>query len=271
MILNLVQRAWRKGFVGCIKYIFERLGIIESSKNVWKGDYKSWAGACAASGGYDDGVIFEKVFAASKKVRDCEAAYERDSVVFDHVEYSWPLLAALMWGAATHAGCLRIIDFGGSLGSTYRQNKVFLNHLQDVSWNVVEQQHFVSCGQEHFTTDQLSFHCSIDECVLKQQVDGIAFSSVLQYLESPYNMLKSLAQYKFDYVIIDRTPFSLNNKHRITVQHVPANIYKASYSCHLLSEELFLEAISGTFSVVEWFESGRTDLFTYKGCILSRS
>lgn len=268
--MNFLQRIRRKGLKGCVTYLLEQLGVTESSKNKWKGEYQSWAEACTASGGYDKELIFEKVLSASKKVRDHEAVFERDSVVFDHVEYSWPLLAGLMWGAAMHEGSLRILDFGGALGSSYRQNKKFLSYLKEVSWNVVEQRHFVSCGKQHFTTDQLSFYYSIDECLATQQVDGIAFLSVLQYLESPYDMLKSLSQYNFDYVIIDRTPFSLSNKHRITVQHVPANIYQASYPCHLLSEDLFLEATGGTFRVVEWFESGRTDLFTYKGCILSR-
>ncbi len=61
---------------------------------------------------------------ATRKVVAGEAVYERDSVVFDHLEYAWPLLACLLQIAAERRS-LRVIDFGGSLGSSWRQNRRF--------------------------------------------------------------------------------------------------------------------------------------------------
>ena len=80
------------------------------------GDYHSWDEALASSAGYDSEIILEKTRAALLKVKNGEAAYERDSVLFDEIEYAWPLLAGLMWVAARCQGTLNVLDFGGSLG-----------------------------------------------------------------------------------------------------------------------------------------------------------
>ncbi|GHV55461.1 hypothetical protein FACS1894216_17850 [Synergistales bacterium] len=86
-----------------VRYILTCLRIIPPFVNIWSGDYATWEDALLNSKGYDERSIFEKVLKASISVRDGEAVYERDSVLFDQIEYSWPLLAGLMWGAAIHA------------------------------------------------------------------------------------------------------------------------------------------------------------------------
>ena len=55
--------------------------------------------------------------------------YERDSVLFDTIRYSWPLLSDLLRAASEDQNHLSVLDFGGSLGSSYYQNRVFLSHL----------------------------------------------------------------------------------------------------------------------------------------------
>ena len=54
------------------------------------GDYRSWGEAMAASTGYDTEIILEKTKTALLKVKNGEAAYERDSVAFDEIQYAWP-------------------------------------------------------------------------------------------------------------------------------------------------------------------------------------
>ena len=88
----------------------------------WKGAFDSWEAAQLRSNGYNADNILQKVLAASLRVKEGEALFERDSVLFYEKKYSWELLATLMWIAAQHGETLNIIDFGGSLGSTYYQN-----------------------------------------------------------------------------------------------------------------------------------------------------
>ena len=222
--------------------------------NVWQEGYSDWQSACAASGGYDSDAIFAKVRDASRKVRDGKAVYERDSVLFDHIEYSWPLLAGLLWMAARHGGKLRLIDFGGSLGSAYRQNRLFLQDLKEVRWNVVEQAHFVQSGQEEFQTEELRFFDNIEACLAAQKVDGILFGSVLQYIEEPYALLEQVCGYGFDCIFIDRTPFS-KGEDLITVQNVPESIYKASYPCHFLDRKRVESILTKKYMIQEWFDA----------------
>ena len=107
----------------------------------FEGDFATWEDARAHCTGYDNDEILAKVLAASLKVKAGEAAFERDSVLFDEIEYVWPVLTGLMWAAARSGGSLNVLDFGGALGSSYFQSKNFLQSLPDLRWNVVEQPH----------------------------------------------------------------------------------------------------------------------------------
>ena len=113
----------------------------------YSGDYASWQDALANSMGYDSGIILEKVSSALAKVRSGEAVYERDSVLFDKVEHSFPLLAGLFRVAVENEGKLSVLDFGGSLGSTYFQCRDFLSVLPQLNWCIVEQDKFVGRGR----------------------------------------------------------------------------------------------------------------------------
>ena len=112
----------------------------------FSGSFGTWEEAEKNSIGYDSDVIFEKTRNALLKVKSGEATHERDSVLFDEIQYSWPLLAGLMWVAARNGGVLNVMDFGGSFGSTYFQNKAFLRCLPSVRWNIVEQPKHVQAG-----------------------------------------------------------------------------------------------------------------------------
>ena len=68
-----------------------------------------------------------------------EAVYERDSVIFDHIEYSFPVLCGLLRAAVEDDGKLNVLDFGGSLGSSYYQKKGFLAVCKHLRWSIIEQ------------------------------------------------------------------------------------------------------------------------------------
>ena len=70
--------------------------VKKADKYGWKGDYRKWEDAKKSSDNYDDVEILEKVKQALLKVRNGEAVFERDSVLFSEIQYSWPLLSALL-------------------------------------------------------------------------------------------------------------------------------------------------------------------------------
>lgn len=204
------------------------------------GNYRTWDEAVQVSAGYDSEIILEKTKQALLKVKNGLAIYERDSVLFDEIEFAWPLLAGLMWVAAKSAGKLNVLDFGGSLGSTYFQNQTFLDSLPEVHWNIVEQPRHIEVGKEFFEDDRLKFFSSIKDCITENQPNVVILSSVLQYLEQPYDVLGQLMELHCEHIIIDITPFHDSNEDVIKVQHVPKTIYSASYPFRIFSLKNFL-------------------------------
>lgn len=89
LIPPLIGKIYRQYFIGLGK---QNYGL--------SGDYSSWNEAVAANTGYDTDLILEKTKAALLKIKNGEAIYERDSVLFNEIQYTWPLLAGLMWIAA---------------------------------------------------------------------------------------------------------------------------------------------------------------------------
>lgn len=227
----------------------------------WHGNYKSWTEAKKHSLGYDSDYILNKVKDALLKVKNGEAVSERDSVIFDKIEYSFPVLSAILWIAIQNRGNLNIIDFGGSLGSSYFQNKKFLNSLSKVNWNIVEQNKFVECGQKYFQNEQLKFFETIDECIHSQQPYAILLSSVLPYIEKPYELLDSILKQNFRYIIFDRTPFVPSKEERLTIQKVHPAIYHGSYPCWFFNEEKFLEKFKERYELItDFYSSDRANI-----------
>ncbi len=221
----------------------------------WQGRYASWAQAKMDSTGYQSGIILEKTKESLLKVKNNEAVYERDSVLFDEIQYSYLLLSSLMWIAASKGGRLNIVDFGGSLGSSYFQNRLFLSSLKEVKWNIVEQKHFVECGKKYFEDKNLRFYYDIDDCVEDGLPDVILSSGSIQYIESPYDFLEKIISKRFEYIILDRVSFNRYGKDRLTVQRVGRGIYNASYPCWLLDINSVKEKFQRGYDLISEFDS----------------
>lgn len=219
----------------------------------FSGDYPTWAVANAHATGYDADVILARVRDATLKVKRGEAAFERDSVLFDHAEYVWPVLAGLMAAAARSQGRLSVLDFGGALGSTYFQHRFFLDGLAEVRWSVVEQPHYVACGAAEVADNLLRFYPDISSCLAEQSPNVILLSGVLQYLPEPIAVLEALGRIGASTILIGRTPFSELDTHRLLIQHVPASIYEASYPMWVFSRASILKTLTQHWRVVSQF------------------
>lgn len=219
------------------------------------GKYYSWERAKEKSSGYESKVIFDKVAHSALKVKKGFAACERDSVVFDEPEYIWTTLSCLMYVAAYFQGKLSVLDFGGSLGSSYFLNKKFLNGLT-VEWSVVEQPNFVEFGEKEISDDLLKFYSDIDQCKKERSVNCILMSSVLQYLEHPYKWLETFVNLDAEFIIIDRTPFSNSGEEFIGIQQNPKYIYSASYPFHVFNKQKIISFMfKSGFVLIESFPS----------------
>ena len=240
----------------------------------FEGEFETWDEAASQCGGYDDAAILAKVLDATLKVKRGDAACERDSVLFDHMHYSWPVLAALMWAAARNSGNLSVLDFGGALGSSYFQSRKFLWGLSAVCWSVVEQPHYVEAGRALIQDHRLRFYGQVEECLHEQAPNVILLSGVLQCIADPYGLLATLLASGCDMVILDRTCYvNKGRKERISIQHVPSSIYSASYPCRFFVEENMLATFEAAgYDLVERFAAldNLDPSATWKGHILLR-
>jgi putative methyltransferase (TIGR04325 family) len=219
------------------------------------GDYRSWQAAYQDSTGYDKSIILDKVRDALLRVKQGTAVYERDSVIFDQIHYSFPLLAGLLRISVQNKSQISVLDFGGSLGSSYYQCRNFLSSLSKLEWSIVEQQNFVDCGREFFEDDQLKFFSDIDTCLLQRNPHVILLSGVLQYLEFPYKFLENMVECSFEHIIIDRTSFLEEERDRLAIQKVPPEIYPASYPAWFLNLDKFLDIFREKYELIAQFDA----------------
>lgn len=216
----------------------------------WFGNYSSWQEVEKQCGGYDDNLVFEKVKQATLKVKNGEAAFERDSVTFDKLEFDEKLVNFFRSVISEKNNTLNVLDFGGSLGSTYFQYRQLFDEAVALKWNVIEQRHFVEFGKKEIKNNELDFFYSIPECLLENKADVLILSSVLSYIKEPYALLIELMSLSITYIVIDRNLF-FKDEDRLTKQIVPSSIYKASYPCWILSENKVLQLLGEKYTVID--------------------
>jgi putative methyltransferase (TIGR04325 family) len=240
----------------------------------WFGNYTNWQQAKKGCTGYNALDILQKVKTATLKVQRGEAVYERDALLFDKIEYSWPLLAHLLWIAADNDNNLSVVDFGGSLGSSYFQNRQYLGVVHQLEWKVVEQKEFVTIGQKEIADGQVAFYYTIEDALAAGNSSQVLLlSCVLPYLEEPFVFLTNLLDYDFAYIIIDNTYFNPKQGNRLTIQKVPPLYYEASYPAWFLDMEEVKKALQSKYEVHEEYVNEQFlylygEKINYKGLVL---
>lgn len=196
------------------------------------------------------------MLSATLKVKRGEAVYERDSVLFDKIQYSWPVIASLMHTASQNRGALRVLDFGGALGSSYFETMEFTHHIKELKWGVVEQRNFVTAGQKWIADSRLQFFETIDDCHRAIGPNFALLSNALQYIPNYRQCIADLIRHNIPTIAIDRTIVNTTSEDKIFVQKVPPDIYCASYPVYSLSQPGLIETwTSHGYRLVAEFES----------------
>ncbi len=238
----------------------------------YKGNYASWSAATAASKGYADAHIFEQVKQAALAVKAGKAAFDRDSVLFEKVEYDFPILSALLYTSQLQES-LQVLDFGGATGSMYFQYKTALQAISPLRWLVVEQAHFVAFGQSALQDKTLRFYPDLASARSENQPNLALLGCVLPYLENPYQWLDAIYAADIPYVLIDKHPLLPGIYDRLTIQHTNPKVYRASYPAWFFGEAKFRAALKGRFDVLfEYVCPDQSNLpqSSFKGFFLKR-
>jgi putative methyltransferase (TIGR04325 family) len=208
-----------------------------SFKYGWKGNYKNYEEAQKKCKGYDQDQILNRIIETTLQVKNNEIAYERDGIAYDTLHMNFPLLKSLLYIASGNDNELTVIDFGGSLGTTYYQNLPYLKHLKKLRWCIIEQPKFVAAGKKDFENEHVKFYNTIEECMAENTPQLVLICNVLQYLEDPYQLLGDIKNTGIPYLLLDFVGYNNKNQDRMTIQHVPPVFYgiEASYPCCFFS------------------------------------
>ena len=199
------------------------------------------------SDGWDAPAILEKTLAVSLKLRDGTIAFQQDTITYNRVIYSEPILAFIAMTAAMGRGKLNVIDFGGSLGTNFFQNKRVLQKFIDRGhclWNVVERPATAELGRKHFEDPNLRFFSSFAElrANVAEYPEALLFSGSFQYVSDPNALLHQAMGYGAKLVAFDRLLVSPNDQHEIYVQRPDPKIcYAATYPVWCFSRAVFMK------------------------------
>ena len=250
---------------------------IYAGKIGFHGRFRNWQQAQMASSGYGRPDILDKVRGTALRAKRGEIAYEQDGVAFLKPAPSYPALCGLLLAGANHKGEIRVLDFGGSLGSMYFRNRALLAQSPGLLWGIVEQPHFAAIGRTEFESDTLLFFDDIASCRQRTRPNIALLSGVLQYLEHPYRTIKEIKDTAVDFIVVDRTPFTDAAEDFVTVQTVPPSAQRVSYPSWIFSKSAFEAAFHPEYRVVSGFAAiddilgDRNVRAQFRGMILSRS
>lgn len=114
--------------------------------------------------------------------------------------HSLGLVAATL---AASSGRVRILDFGGAVGSGYLQVLATVPNSVVIEYHVVDLEKFCAAGQHLFANDPcITFYTSMP--ALRAAVDMVYVNSALQYIEDYVALLQQVAALEAPFVLLAR-------------------------------------------------------------------
>jgi len=236
------------------------------TKDYYFGKYETYLEAKQFASGYDDERILKKAIYAAQLVSENKVLFERDGFLFHKYFYSNPIQIVLSMIGGSQKNYLNVVDYGGSLGSSYFQYQPLLHFFKKVSWRIIEQEKICRASLDIFKGGDLRFYSSLNECITdcNPNIDLMLFSSSLQYLEDPLSILSGASAVNSRYLVLDRISVSNDERDWVTIQYVRST-YKASYPVWIFSERALLQSLSKVWRLLYSENSLENQIEFYKG------
>lgn len=218
------------------KFIHDLYYELKYPKVKFIGPYKNWKNANQDSTGYRNQKILNKIIKNTIISSNNDKFYERDGELLSDNNYPKEIIKFIN---LNYKKKLKLIDFGGSLGSFFFQNRSKIK-AKLIEWIIYEQEYLVNAGLKNIKHKNIHFIKNIKK-LKKFKPDIVLFSSVLEYLEKPKKHINEMLKIKsIKYIIIDRLIVSNDNKDKIFIQKNPKKYFNMSYPCRIFSKNNFL-------------------------------
>jgi putative methyltransferase (TIGR04325 family) len=129
------------------------------------------------------------------------------------------LLASLAGPIATRnrPDVLRVVDFGGQMGTHFFYARAVLPASLQLQWTVCETPATAAAARKHVNVPGLSFTDDLDS-LSREPVDLVFTSGTLMHLPSPTEWLKKLLALRTHWCVIERTAMTDWSRDRLGVQ-----------------------------------------------------
>ena len=191
---------------------------------------KDWNSAKLKTAGYEGDATLESLTSRIESLKNLQGQPHDDRLVEiakafrDSVKQS------------NDSSPIRVLDIGGSFGEHFfHLQKLMPAHSFD--WTVLETEGHCSIIPE-FLTSIKGLRFISDPPASDQHFDIALLSSVIQYVDAPYDLLTMALQIS-DSVIVNRLPLSPYAKDRVAIQRPGLLGSKGSYPVHIFSETVF--------------------------------
>jgi putative methyltransferase (TIGR04325 family) len=215
--------------------------------------FTNWQTAEKACTKLDEEIVLNTYINAALAVGKGDAMYDCDGKIHRSFSENAHLVAALLH-VSKNQGQFKVLDFGGALGSMYRQHRWSLDKFGDFTWCVVDQEQFVETGKRLFTSNKLKFEPTIPQAIASYQPNIAVMSNVLQRIEHPFDVLNELAQSDITYLFIDRTPVIAALNNRVTRGILPAVGEENCFPAWHFSEVAFKQALQKKYRIINEFD-----------------
>ncbi len=173
--------------------------------HVWEGVFASFADAAGETTVFDGDVWVGKIVErAQQAIRDssCGAI----PAIANTMDYAVPFVAVL----ATPKGCsLRILDFGGGMGTSYLQLRAMLPRERAVDFTVIENAAVCKAGAELFAAEKaMRFLTAMP--VPPERFDIVHFGSSLHYVEDWEGVVVEAVALQPEYILFADLPAAAN-------------------------------------------------------------
>lgn len=168
-------------------------------RSPWEGVYKSYREVPASDEGHENESVVGVMAKHARVLKEALAGSSEPGKEYPGENHLLPLLA----GAVARGRPVKIIDFGGGLGTGYLHLKAAA--ALEIEYHVVELGRTCAEGRRMFEgTDDIFFHEELPAGL--QNVDIVNINSALQYVEDYAGLLKKLAAYKPGHILLVRLP-----------------------------------------------------------------
>ncbi len=200
---------------------------------IWEGVFATFAETGADGSAFADDIWTKKLIERTERAKALSKGGAAIAPVTETRDYALPFIAAAI---ARRDTPLRILDFGGGVGTSFIPLVQMLPSDQPIEFVVVENETICSIGKRLLAGDsRIQFQSQLPA---GQQFDIVHCGSSIEYVDDWQGMLSRLSDYEANFLLFVNLP-AADNKSFVTAQ----NYYGKRIPVHFWNHHEFVSQV----------------------------